>query len=110
MSQIEICTDDLKLLDDLRAANVSGIKLYEIVMRNDDAELAQHAITVCNFIIDIAIDLDTGLLGTWLYERIKNRTNQITVNGEDISAQPEKITVIVQNIVIHAANENISKQ
>ena len=106
--KIDIETSDMSLLDDLEKENIPNLEFVQLMRACQSADWIPPVEKVLYFIVETSKDLTLGLFSAWLYDRFKDKkTDTISINGTNITNDPEKITVIINNCIqVGRNNEN----
>lgn len=100
MIKIEIDTYDKKLITDIMATNrfEQGIKnkIHEDVTIVYDGAIFRKSFDIPNtfmFIVNIASSIGASYFANWLYEKLKNKTEKMRINGKEVNIDNINITI-----------------
>jgi hypothetical protein len=111
MIKIEIETSDKSLLDDLRSENIPGLQLLRPSFTKDSIDWVPPVVETFKFIVYASTVIELNILSLWLCDRfVKKKPDKATINGTEVSKEPEKIIVIFKNYIQIAQNEERDKK
>lgn len=101
--QIEIETSDSELSDALRSQQLSSLRLMHRAFTCDSAEWQPPIQEFLTIIIEVAKELEIGLLCNWLYERVKNTPpRKVTINQTLVLTDPEQLAAVLHQLGVSA--------
>lgn len=56
---------------------------------------------VLQFIVDSSVDIEIGLLGAWLYEKVKGRATRLRINRVEIQIEEGEIKRVLSEQIEH---------
>ena len=92
--QLAICTNDVDLAEAINAAGIEGVK----AMYRNPTMAFDSAKRVMNVIAIVSTTASLLQLGAWLIDHMKKidpNKITITIDGEEVTKDTEKITVII---------------
>ena len=104
---IYIETTDKALLNDLKNSKISDITISQMVFTCDSIDWQPIVEVVQHYVVESLNTVALSLFSSWLYDRFKrNNPDKASINKVKISDKPEKIIIIINDIITTTQNKS----